>query len=90
MVPRDASVSTHDEWYTAISARNPRAEVLGTPFIGGGADYIVFAEDFPNATFHDVLLPKLREALACGDYRLVVRRGAVAAFKRGPHPRGCL
>ena len=90
MVPRDASVSTHDEWYTAISAQHPRAEVLGTPFIGGGADYIVFAEDFPNATFHGVLLPKLREALFCGDYHLVVRRGAVAAFKRGAHPRHCV
>ncbi len=89
-IPAEASVSTHDEWYTAIAAQRPRAEVLGTPFIGGGAEYIVFAEDYPNATFHDTLLPKLREALACGDYHLVVRRGSVFAFKRGAHPQSCL
>jgi uncharacterized membrane protein len=89
-IPRDASVSTHDEWYTAIAADHPGAEVLGTPFVGGGAEYIVFAEDFPSATFHDVLLPRLRETLACGDYHLMVRRGAVSAFKRGPHPQSCL
>ena len=89
-VPRGDSVSTHDEWYTALAATHPNAEVLGTPFVGGGAEYIVFASDFPNVAFHDAMLPRLREALACGDYHLVVRRGAVSAFKRGAHPRSCL
>ena len=89
-IPGDASISTHDEWYTAIAAQHPRAEVLGTPFIGGGTDYIIFAEDFPNATFHGVLLPRLREALACGDYHVVMHRGEVYAYQRGPHPRNCL
>lgn len=90
MVPRDASVSTHDEWYTAIAARHPRAEVLGTGdsiSFGGGADYIVFAKDYPNAMFRGGVPQQLREALACGQYQLVGSRGAVYAFKRG-HPKG--
>jgi uncharacterized membrane protein len=92
LVPRDASVSTHDEWYTAISARYPRAEVLGTGdsmSFGGGADYIVFAKDSPNAMFHGRVPVQLREALACGGYHLVARRGSVYAFKRG-QPHSCL
>jgi uncharacterized membrane protein len=89
-VPADASVSTHDEWYTAVSAQRPHAEVLGGPLLGGGADYVVFAADFPNETFQHVILPRLRATLACGDYHLVMRRGAVVAFRRGSHPRACL
>jgi len=89
-VPADASVSTHDEWYTAVSAQRPRAEVLSLPFLGDDAEYIVFATDFPNDAFQHVLLPRVRETLTCGDYRLVMRQGAVVAFRRGPHPRTCL
>ena len=89
-IPSDASVSTHDEWYTAIAAQRPRAQVLGTGdsmSFGGGADYIVFAKDYPNAMFRGGVPQQLREALACGEYHLVGSRGAVYAFKRG-HPKG--
>ena len=89
-IPAGASVSTHDEWYTAIAARRPGAEVLGTPFVGGGADYIVVAADFPNATTQAMLRSKLPEALACGDYHVVLRRGEVYAYKRGDLARRCL
>jgi uncharacterized membrane protein len=89
-IPSDATVSTHDEWYTAIAAQRPRAQVLGTGdsmSFGGGADYIVFAKDYPNAMFRGGVPQQLREALACGEYHLVGSRGAVYAFKRG-HPKG--
>ena len=88
-VPPGATVATHDEWYTAIAARHPGAQILGTPFTGGGAEYIVFAEDYPNATFREVLLPALRAALACGEYHLAMQRGAVRAYERGPHEHRC-
>jgi uncharacterized membrane protein len=88
-VPPGATVSTHDEWYTAVAARRSQAEVLDGPIPGGGAEYVVFATDFPNETFQHVLVPRLRAALACGDYRLVTQRGAVVTFQRGPHPRPC-
>jgi len=88
-VPTGATLSTHDEWYTAVSAQRPQAEVLGGPIPGGGAEYVVYATDFPNATFQHTLLPRLRAALACGNYRLVAQHGAVVTFQRGPHPRSC-
>jgi uncharacterized membrane protein len=88
-VPADATLATHDEWYTAVSGRRPHAEVLSLPFLSDGAEYIVFATDFPNDAFQRVLLPRVRETLTCGDYHLVMRRGAVVAFRRGPHPRNC-
>ena len=81
-VPPQATLATHDEWYTALSARRPNAEVLGSPF-AGRAEYIVFATDFPNLNFQQTELPRLREALACGDYRLVAQQGDVVAYRRG-------
>jgi uncharacterized membrane protein len=89
-VPAGASVSTHDEWYTAIAAEHPRAEVLGTQFVGGGADYIVFAADFPNLTTQFILKSKMPETIACRDYHLVMQRGAVFAYRRGGHPHRCI
>ncbi|MEA2787455.1 MAG: hypothetical protein QOF71_3559, partial [Candidatus Eremiobacteraeota bacterium] len=88
-LPPGAHVATHDEWYAAIAAREPNASVLGTGPSPFAAQYIVFAEDFPNATFHDVLVPRIHAVLRCGDYRLVMRRGSVVAYGRTPHPRSC-
>jgi uncharacterized membrane protein len=80
-VPPEATLATHDEWYTALSARRPNAEVLGSP-LAARAEYIVFATDFPNLNFQQTELPRLREALACGDYRLVAQQGDVVAYRR--------
>ena len=87
-VPPDATVATHDEWYTAIAARRPNAEVIGSP-LAANAQYIVFATDLRNAHFQQIELPWLRSLTACGDFRLVIKRGAVVAYERGPHARPC-
>jgi uncharacterized membrane protein len=80
-VPQSASLATHDEWYTAVAARRPLAWVMGTgPFPYGG-EYIVFAEDYPNADFQKRVLPNVRAVLALGKYRLFARSGAVVAYK---------
>ena len=80
-IPRDARVATHDEWYTAIAARDPNALVLGTGPSSIAAPYVVFAEDYPNDDFQRRLLPRIRDALRAGNYTLVARRGAVSAWK---------
>jgi uncharacterized membrane protein len=80
-IPRDAHVATHDEWYTAIAARDPNAIVLGTGPLSIAAPYIVFAEDYPNEDFQKRLLPQIRSTLQGGRYTLVARRGAVTAWK---------
>jgi len=84
-VPRDATVATHDEWYTAAAARHPNALVLGTGPFSIAAPYIVFAEDYPNEDFQRRVLPEIHSLLASGDYRLVARRGAVAAYRDDRH-----
>jgi uncharacterized membrane protein len=83
-IPQDAHVATHDEWYTAISAHDPNASVLGTGPFPFAAEYIVFAEDFPNDDFQRHLLPRIHAALRAGRYTLAARRGAVAAYKADP------
>lgn len=88
-VPPGASLATHDEWYTALAARRPNAEVLNPVFIGDGVEYVVYATDWPNVTFQHEFLPRIRAALACGGYRLVAQRGAVVAYRRGRHVRPC-
>jgi uncharacterized membrane protein len=92
-VPKEASLSTHDAWYSAVSAERPNAEILNQSplsLMSPGTDYIVFATDFPNDAFQHMVLPVIRQTLACGDYHLVARRGAVVAYHVGPHAHSCV
>jgi uncharacterized membrane protein len=78
VVPRDANVSTHDEWYTHYALEYPNATIawLYPP------EYAVFADDFNNGSFRDGVLPRLREGVASGRYRIVAQFGAVKVYKR--------
>jgi uncharacterized membrane protein len=80
-IPADASVATHDEWYTATAARHPRAMVLGTGPAPYDADYVVFAEDYPNDDFQRRMLPELRRRLASREYRRMARLDAVVVWR---------
>lgn len=80
-VPRQASVATHDEWYTAIAAQNPRAMVLGGE-PPAEAEWLVVADDFPSSDFAANVLPKVRERVTRGVYREACRFGHVAAYRR--------
>ncbi|HTJ25177.1 MAG TPA: DUF2079 domain-containing protein [Candidatus Limnocylindria bacterium] len=82
-VPADATVATHDEWYTAVAARRPGATVLGLD--PPATDYLVIADDYPNQVFATTVLPVVRDRVRRGEYRVVCRRGAVTAYARVPH-----
>jgi hypothetical protein len=71
-------VATHDEWFSAIAARDPRA-TLGTI---SGVDYLVYADDFPNAEFAARVRPALRAEVAARAYREICRFGAVVTYER--------
>ncbi|GAC1419483.1 MAG: hypothetical protein NVSMB5_11390 [Candidatus Velthaea sp.] len=77
-VPANASVSTHDEWFSHIAARNPNA-TLGT--IDTTA-YLVFADDFPSEEFARSRFPLLRAEVRAGRYREFCRHAGVAAYRR--------
>lgn len=81
-VPDGATVATHDEWYTSIAARHPKASVLGTGPRPYDARYIVFASDYPNDDFQRRVLPEVRAVLARDRYYVVARIGAVTAYER--------
>ena len=80
-VPADASLATHDEWYTAVAARHPRAMVLGTGPAPYDAQFVVFAEDYPNQDFQQRVLPQLRARLASRRYTQIARLGRVVVWR---------
>jgi hypothetical protein len=77
-VPIGASVATHDEWFSTIAAGDPQATLATI----SGVDYLVYADDYPNAEFQATVRPALRAELAAGTYREVCRFGAVATYER--------
>ena len=83
-IPADASVATHDEWYTATAARHPRAMVLGTGPTPYDAEFAVFAEDYPNEDFQRRVLPQLRAKLASGHYHQAARFASVVVWRSAP------
>jgi hypothetical protein len=85
-VPRQATVATHDEWYSAVAAQRPGAMVLGDdPPLA--ADYVVMAEDYPNATFAQNVLPKVQDRVQRGEYHTSCRHGNAVALRRITVPR---
>ncbi len=77
-LPPDASVSTHDEWFTHIAAHDPNA-TLNTI---DGVDYLVFADDYPNDEFQRAWLPRIKAEVAAGTYRALYRLGDVVTYQR--------
>lgn len=82
-VPADATLATHDEWYTAVSARRPGATVLGLD--PPPVRYLVVASDYPNQVFAQTVLPNVLDRVRRGEYRAVCRYGNVTAYER-VHP----
>jgi uncharacterized membrane protein len=82
-VPRGTSVATHDEWFSAIAASNPQATLATI----SGVDYLVYADDYPNAEFQARVLPALRAEVRAHAYHEVCRFGAVATYERAAQSR---
>jgi uncharacterized membrane protein len=77
-VPENASLSTYDEWFSAVAARRPLATIDKT----GGVEYLVYADDFPSDSYRLTIRPVVAREVAQGEYRLVCRFGDVAAYRR--------
>ncbi len=76
-VPKDASMATYDEWFSAVAAQRPRATIDRT----SGVEYLVYADDFPGAAFRARLRPALAREVERGEYRPVCRYGNVFAYR---------
>jgi uncharacterized membrane protein len=77
-VPQGASLSTYDEWFSAVAARRPLATIDRT----SGVDYLVYADDFPGDPNQRKMHSALEREIASGQYRVVCRFGGVAAYRR--------
>jgi uncharacterized membrane protein len=76
-VPKDASLATYDEWFSAVAAQRPNATIDRT----SGLQYLVYADDFPDTANQRRLRPALAAEVAAGRYRVVCRYGNVAAYE---------
>ncbi|HET6274740.1 MAG TPA: DUF2079 domain-containing protein [Candidatus Cybelea sp.] len=76
-VPKDASLSTHDEWFSAVAAQRPRATIDRVR----GVEYLVYARDYPNVWYQSRVRPAVAAEVARGEYRVLCRFGNVAAYR---------
>jgi hypothetical protein len=76
-VPKDASLATYDEWFSAVAAQRPRATIDRT----SGVEYLVYADDFPSPEYQLHMRPAIASEVARGEYRAVCRFGNVTAYR---------
>jgi uncharacterized membrane protein len=77
-VPRDASLSTYDEWFSAVAAQRP----LATIDRAHDTRYLVYADDFfPSAQFKHNIWPAIEAEVASGQYRVICHFGQVKAYE---------
>lgn len=81
-VPATASLSTHDEWFSAIAAERPLATIDRTNRV----EYLVYDDDAASVEYRDRIRPALGRAIARGEYRVVCRYGGVSTFARAHGP----
>jgi uncharacterized membrane protein len=76
-VPKDASLATYDEWFSAVAAQRPNATIDRTD----GVEYLVYATDFPAASYQTRVRPAIEREVARGEYTAVCRFGDVVVYK---------
>lgn len=76
-VPKDASLATHDEWFSKVSAQRPKATIDRAD----GVRYLVYALDYPNTTFQTRVRPLVTQEAARGDYRAVCRYRNIVTYE---------
>jgi uncharacterized membrane protein len=76
-VPKNASLATHDEWFSEIAAQWPKATIDRA----GGVEYLVYADDYPNRTYQAEVRAQVAAEVARGEYRVVCRYGNVATYE---------
>jgi len=76
-VPKDASLATYDEWFSAVAAQRPNATIDRT----SGVTYLVYAADFPGELYRTRIAPALAAQVAAGRYRAICRFGEVTAYE---------
>jgi uncharacterized membrane protein len=76
-VPKNASMATYDEWFSAVAAQRPHATIDRTE----GVTYLVYAGDFASDPNQARIWPAVVGEAARGEYRIVCRYGEVVTYE---------
>ncbi len=76
-VPKNASLATYDEWFSAIAAQRPKATIDKA----AGVQYLVYADDFPSKSFQQRLRPAIAAEVERGQYRVICSFDKVRVYK---------
>jgi hypothetical protein len=76
-VPKDASMATYDEWFSAVAAQRPRATIDRAD----GVEYLVYARDFSSDPNQARLWPQIQAEVARGTYRIACRYDDVVTYQ---------
>lgn len=76
-VPKSEPLATYDEWFSAVAAQRPNATIDRT----NGVEYLVYADDFPSASYQLHLRPAVTAGVARGEYRVICRYGKVVTYE---------
>ncbi len=76
-VPKDASMATYDEWFSAVAAQRPRATIDRA----AGVQYLVYAADFSSDPNQARLWPQVQSEVSSGRYRIACRYGDVVTYE---------
>jgi uncharacterized membrane protein len=82
LVPADAHLLTHDEWFAHAAYAHPNATVFFCPYV----DYILFADDYPGGYYRDAIVPEMAREIERGRVRGVARFSHVVLYARRPTP----
>ena len=82
LVPSNAHLVTHDEWFAHVAYAHRNATVFFCPFV----DYVVYANDYPGGYYHAEIVPEIAREIASGQMHAIARFGHVTAYRRVPDP----
>lgn len=80
LVPRDAVLVTHDEWFVHVAADRPHASVFFCP----ATQYAVYRDDYPSGYFHDEIAPEIARELATHQMRVLAAFDHIRVYARTP------
>ncbi len=80
LVPADALLVTHDEWFAHAAYRIRRSTIFFCPYV----DYAVFADDYPSTYYEREERPEVEREVATGRMRVAATFGRVRVYRRTP------
>jgi hypothetical protein len=82
LVPLDAELVTHDEWFAHVAESHRHATTYFCPY----ATYAVYADDFRGTYFQHDIRPELEAEVRDGQTHVLATFGRVKVYRRQPDP----